>query len=184
MGQHWIAFGVIAGIIAGGCGGRGGSVDELTSLLEVLANPNASPARFSKRVYELLDERSQAAVEARAKALGQALGATVEPSDVLQMRGVVDNARISNIDVQMQGEDHATVELTLTSISFADSKTAAAGPPKPASGEITQATRVRLPVVREDGSWRIAFTDFADLVASLPLDAAPKAGPPAPGGAP
>lgn len=170
-----LAFLAVLAVPATACGGGPGPADEIAPFFELLSSPNVASARLNGRFFALLDEPSRAAVVARAEALSQRLAVPVAPEDVLQVRGLVDAARVSEIKTLAEGATRATVELTLAPIAFV-----APGEPAPAShGPASAATAPdtrRLELVKEDGRWRVAFVDLARLVATVPIDAAAEGG--------
>jgi hypothetical protein len=180
-----IAIGVLVGLVGNGCGGGSGPSDELKSLFEILASPNVAPSRFSEQLIAALDSETRAAVVARAKALEERLGVPVAPADVLQLHGVVDNARVTRIETIHQDAERATLELTFNPIAIADAP-ADRPPPDAAPGATpaaASATTLRLSVVKEDGRWRMSFGGLAGLVSSLAL-AAPAPDPAGPASSP
>jgi hypothetical protein len=189
------------------CSGGPGPADELKSLLDMLGNPTISSSRLGAQVYRLLDEGSRAEVDARATALGKQLGVEVEPSDILQVRGFVTGARVSRIEVVPQDDEHAQLLVSFAPLEFVAGPTGQTATPDPASAGSVQApsaaealraaeppasavpppttpapsaapAQSRISVVKENGRWRMALRDLAQLVAAVPLDAPRSAGAP------
>jgi len=176
------------------CSKGGGPVEDLKSLFEVLGNPAVSPSRLSTQVYAALDEESRAAVDARAKAIGERLGAKVDGDEILQVRGLLAGARVTRVEAISRDEERATLEVSFAPIMFTpvagvESKVAATTPPttvpaaspssaaagvpaEAAPGATAAVSPMRFEVVKQSGKWRIAFRELARFVSSQPIDAA------------
>ena len=157
-----------------GCSGGPGPADELESLLEALGNPTLSSSRLGAELYRVLDEGSRAAVDARAKALGDRLGFKVDAREVLQVRGLTHGGRVGKVEVVAQDEQRATVEVSFAPILFVappESKPGGAEGSGSAAPPQLGLQPLRLEMVREAGRWRLVPRDLAKLVAEVPLEA-------------
>ena len=188
---------VVLALALGACSKGGGPAEELKSLFEMLGNPLISPSRLSTQVYSVLDEESRAAVDARAKALGDRLGTKVDPDEILQVRGLRSGARVTRVEAINRDEARATLEVSFAPIVFSPVVGADAGKPvsptaaaptsesEPGAAPIVAPAQVnaaannapmRIEVVKQSGKWRIAFLELAKFISSQPIDAAAAAG--------
>lgn len=164
---------VVIALALAACSKGSGPAEELKSLFEMLGNPNISPSRLSDLVYAALDDESRAAVDARAKALGERLGTKVDPDEILQVRGLNSGLRVTKVEALDREEDRATLEISFAPIAFTGNVDAKA--PVPAAPGVATAPAapppMRIAVVKQSGKWRIAFLELAKFISSRPIDA-------------
>jgi|GEM_PF-3943968 len=170
---------VVIALALAACSKGNGPAEELKSLFEMLGNPNISPSRLSDMVYTSLDDASRAAVDARAKALGERLGTKIDPDEILQVRGLSSGLRVAKVEAINREEERATLEVSFAPITFTGSAVAApSAPAAPTTAPTAPAatTPMRVEVIKQSGKWRIAFLELAKFIGSRPIDAASAGG--------
>lgn len=141
---------------------------EIQPFFEALGDPTRPSSLLSEALYALLDDESKALVDARAKALGAAMGLDVEPSKVLQARGLFAHQRLESLGLEQKNEGEATLLLRLTAIE----RNGDVPPAKSLRDRVKEDDAVlRMPIRKEGERWKLSIKGFPELLKRVPLEA-------------
>ncbi len=144
---------LIASLFLVGCADRGpeDAVRALLGTLEASRVRSPSAAEITA-AYEMLDTSARAALDARAARASAALGVEISPSEVLRYHGLAQGNRVSGVEIIEADAERAVAEVRFAWVVPSD----VGGPgvaPEP----------MRLPIVLEDGAWRVALPISAEV---------------------